>query len=116
MIRRFAVSTALGAATAALLTGAATAAPLVLTSMDAPMTAGGHVSVSAAPAPKKCGANFVTANIGGQQKCLAAGQQCQQAHTADYKKYGFTCNKAGNHYQLSKNGAAAKPGSKPKPH
>jgi hypothetical protein len=114
MIRRFAVSTALGAATAALLTGAATAAPLVLTSMDAPMP--GHVSVSAAPAPKKCSANFVTASIGGQQKCLATGQQCQQAHAADYKKYGFTCDKVGNHYQLSKNGSAAKPGTKPKPH
>jgi hypothetical protein len=116
MIRRFAVRTVLGAGAAPVLNGAATTPPLVLTSMDTPMTAGGQVSVSAAAAPKKCAANFTTATIGGQQKCLAAGQQCQQTHAADYKKYGFTCSKVGNRYELSKNGAAGKPGSKPKPH
>jgi len=115
MIRRFAVSAALSAAAAAVLTGAATAGPLALASMDTPLAAGGHVSVTAA-APKKCAGNFVTGTIGGQQKCLAAGQQCQQAHTADYTKYGFTCKKVGTRYQLSKNGTQPKPGAKPKPH
>lgn len=120
MIRRLTLGGSIAAAAAALAAGALTTAPgttsVVLAGAHTPMSGRGN-SALAAPAPKKCAANFVSGTIGGQPKCLAAGQQCQQANSADYGKYGFSCVKAaGNRYQLSKKGAAAaKPAGKPHP-
>jgi hypothetical protein len=33
------------------------------------------------------------AKIGGQSKCIAAGQYCAKRYERDYRRYGFTCNK-----------------------
>lgn len=57
------------------------------------------------PASRTCAANFTQGSIGGVSKCLSAGQQCQQAHAADYTRYGFRCGSVGNRYQLTKTGA-----------
>jgi hypothetical protein len=56
------------------------------------------------PPPRKCAPNYTPGVIGGVSKCLAAGQLCQQAHTADYTRYGFRCSLVGKRYQLSKTG------------
>ena len=49
-----------------------------------------------------CSSNFTSAKINGQTKCLQQGQQCQQAQSSSYKKYGFSCTKTNGRYQLSK--------------
>lgn len=33
------------------------------------------------------------ATIGGQKKCIAAGQFCKRSNERDYNKYGYTCSK-----------------------
>ena len=96
MIRRLRFTSVLTAvAAAALVGGATTVAPVALTGMSTPIA-----SHSAAAA--KCPANSTSGTIGGKQKCLAAGQQCQQANVKDYTQFGFSCAKVGNRYQLSK--------------
>jgi hypothetical protein len=106
MIRRFTATAVLGAAAAATFIAATGAGGQpVLTSMATSLTAS---SYSAPPPAKKCPANFTTGVVGGQSKCLAPGQQCQQPNAGDYTRYGFTCTKVGNRYQLQGK-AAGKP-------
>ena len=101
MFWRLSVTTALGIATAtAMITAGMDGGQITRTSIEVPLA--GHGVVSAVPAPKKCPANFASGTVGGQSKCLAAGQQCQQAHAVDYSHYGFNCGKVGTRYQLSK--------------
>jgi len=38
-----------------------------------------------------CSAGYVGAVIGGEHKCLRAGQFCSAHHAAEYKAYGFSC-------------------------
>lgn len=128
MFRRVAVA---GATAGALLLSmfaagpsvalAAVSAPTSAVSVATPQPAIGKPAPKPAPkpaTPAKCGAGYTQGSIGGASKCLAAGQQCQQANVGDYTKYGFSCSKVGARYQLSKRGAAsAKPavtkGAKP---
>jgi len=103
MIRRLAVTTTLGAVAAAtLIASSTTGGQLALTNMTTPISNDAYSIAAPPPAPRKCPPNFVAGTIGGQSKCLAPGQQCQQAHVSDYTHYGFTCNKAGNAYKLTK--------------
>ena len=75
----------------------------------------GGVTVSAAVTPQHaatgahgaCSSGYVAAIVGGEPKCLHAGEFCSTAHEADYERYGFTCTAAGHLEQ--------KTGSKPKP-
>jgi hypothetical protein len=98
MIRRFTAIAVLGTAAAATFIVASSAGGQpALTSMTTPLAAS---SYSAPPPAQKCPANFTSGVIGGQSKCLAQGQQCQQPNTGDYTHYGFDCVKAGNRYQL----------------
>jgi hypothetical protein len=114
MIRRFTATAVLGAAAAATLIAATSGGGQpALTSMTTSLPAS---SYSAPPPPaKKCPANFTTGVIGGQSKCLAAGQQCQQPNTGDYTRYGFDCVKAGNRYQLRSRTASKVAPLKPAP-
>lgn len=109
MIRRMSVSV-LAAAACALIAGGASG-QVALASVSTPLAASGY-SVQAAPPAKTCAANYTQGTIGGQPKCLAAGQQCQQANAKDYTQYGFTCGKVGTRFQLTKN-SGAKPAAKP---
>lgn len=111
MIRRMSVSV-LAAAACALIAGG-TSGQIALASVSTPLSASSN-SVAAPPA-QKCAANFVPGTVGGQSKCLGAGQQCQQASAKDYTQYGFACNKVGTRYQLAKTNTkpAAKPAPKP---
>lgn len=47
----------------------------------------------AAVAKKKCAAGYVRTVIGGEVKCLHAGQYCDRAYEAKYREKGFTCSK-----------------------
>jgi uncharacterized membrane protein len=98
----------------ALAASTAGSAQLSLLGMHSPLSGTSHPA-AANPAPPKCPANLVAGTIGGQAKCLAPGQQCQQAHAADYTHYGFTCGKVGNRFQLSKTGGAKPAPAKPAP-
>lgn len=102
MFRRLTVA---AVAASALFGGTVLAEGVALAST--PVSGGSFGHVAAAP-PQKCPANLTAGTIGGQAKCLGAGQQCQQNNAKDYTKYGFTCNKSGNRYQLSKKGGATK--------
>lgn len=108
MIRRISVSV-LAAAACALVAGGA-GSQIALASVSTPLSASSYSM--AAPPAQKCAGNFVSGSIGGQSKCLSAGQQCQQANAKDYTQYGFACNKVGTRYQLAKT-AGAKPTAKP---
>jgi hypothetical protein len=43
------------------------------------------------PLHSVCSAGYVDAVIGGQQKCLHAGEFCSASYESDYERYGFTC-------------------------
>ena len=38
-----------------------------------------------------CSAGYVDAIIGGEHKCLHAGEFCASSHESDYRHYGFSC-------------------------
>lgn len=44
------------------------------------------------------------ATIGGQSKCIAAGQFCARRYQSDYKRNGYSCSKrdANGRYHLKK--------------
>jgi hypothetical protein len=44
-----------------------------------------------APLQAQCSSGFVAANVGGEPKCLRAGEFCSPAHEADYERAGFSC-------------------------
>lgn len=67
-----------------------------------PSKSGKPASASSAASSGSCSAGYVSAKIGGQPKCLQNGQQCQDANSSDYKKYGFSCTKSGGRYELKK--------------
>jgi hypothetical protein len=57
---------------------------------------GGYAAapVHAAPAAvarTSCSAGYVPGTIGGQAKCLRAGEFCTHALDAQYRRYGFRC-------------------------
>ena len=41
-----------------------------------------------------------SAIIGGQRKCIAAGQFCANRYERDYNRYGYTCRWDGRYYRL----------------
>ena len=40
---------------------------------------------------KTCSAGFKHAVIGGQQKCLRAGEYCAHRYDSQYRHYGYRC-------------------------
>jgi hypothetical protein len=53
----------------------------------APTAAPAHPSV----AHKTCSSRFVHGVIGGQEKCLHAGEFCAARYKRQYPRYGFRC-------------------------
>ena len=52
------------------------------------------VAAIAAPrgsAQASCSSSFTSAIVGGEPKCLRAGEFCSPGEEADYRRYGFTC-------------------------
>jgi len=63
-------------------------------------------SLHAAPAiaAKTCSAGFKHAVIGGQEKCLRAGEFCAHRYDSQYRRYGYRCiryDRRVNRYRLT---------------
>ncbi|HSS81413.1 MAG TPA: hypothetical protein VLK24_09475 [Gaiellaceae bacterium] len=70
---------------------------LALATLVAALAAG--TASPAAPSPstapavgaKTCSAGFKHAVIGGQEKCLRAGEFCAHRYDSQYRRYGYRC-------------------------
>ncbi len=76
MKRRLALLAAVFATAIAGTTAAAPAAP-----------------VAPAVAAKSCNSGWTHAVIGGEHKCLRAGQFCAHARDREYHRYGYHCHR-----------------------
>jgi hypothetical protein len=74
---------------AALVLGATAGASAV----HAATPAAAAISASPAAAAKTCGSGWTHAVIGGQEKCLRAGQFCVRSRDAEYHRYRYHCHK-----------------------
>jgi hypothetical protein len=55
-----------------------------------------------AVAAKTCPAGFTHAIIGGQQKCLHAGEYCAHSEARQYRRYHFVCERVRGTYRLER--------------
>lgn len=55
--------------------------------------AGAAPSAVAAPGAPQAQIACKQAKIGGQSRCIAAGQFCARRHERDYNRYGYSCSK-----------------------
>lgn len=55
--------------------------------------AGTTPAAVAAPSGPQAQIACKNARIGGQSKCIAAGQFCARAYQRDYLRYGYSCSK-----------------------
>jgi hypothetical protein len=44
-------------------------------------------------AAKPCSSGWTHAVIGGEHKCLRAGQFCARRHDSQYRRYGYRCQR-----------------------
>lgn len=63
---------------------------------------GGAVSRPVAVAARVCPAGFTHAVIGGEQKCLHAGEYCSHAEARQYVRYRFVCERVRGTYRLER--------------
>ena len=49
------------------------------------------LGASPATAAKTCSSGFNHAVIGGQEKCLRAGEFCAHRYDSQYRRYGYRC-------------------------
>jgi hypothetical protein len=49
---------------------------------------------------RSCPAGFTHAVIGGEQKCLHAGEYCSHAEARQYRRYHFVCERVRGTYRL----------------
>jgi hypothetical protein len=68
---------------------------IVLATLAAAVAAGASSPAAPHAAPvtaaKTCSAGFKHAVIGGQQKCLRAGEFCSHRYDSQYRRYGYRC-------------------------
>ena len=76
----------------------------VLAAMTLPSLGVGGQSAGARTA---CGNGYVPGVIGGENKCLHAGQFCSAQRERDYERYGFSC--VGGHLRSGGSAPAGKP-------
>jgi NADPH-dependent curcumin reductase CurA len=91
-MRRFIVLVAASLALGGALDGATVAAA----------SPGGAVGRSVGAAAKSCPAGFTHAVIGGEQKCLHAGEYCAHAEARQYVRYHFVCDRVRGTYRLER--------------
>jgi hypothetical protein len=51
-------------------------------------------------AAKSCPSGYTHAVIGGEQKCLHAGEYCSHAEARQYRRYHFVCERVKGTYRL----------------
>jgi hypothetical protein len=66
---------------------------LALIAWPAAAAAQPSASPPQAVAAKSCSAGYKHAVIGGQHKCLRAGQFCTHSYDTQYRRYGYRCTK-----------------------
>ena len=49
---------------------------------------------------KTCSAGYTHAVIGGEQKCLHAGEYCAHSEAREYRRYHFVCELVHGTYRL----------------
>jgi hypothetical protein len=49
---------------------------------------------------KSCHSGYTLGVIGGQQKCLHAGEYCSHAEASQYRRYHYVCVRARGVYRL----------------
>jgi hypothetical protein len=49
---------------------------------------------------KTCPAGFTRGVIGGEQKCLHAGEYCSHSEARQYRRYHFVCERVRGTYRL----------------
>lgn len=49
---------------------------------------------------RTCPAGFTHAVIGGEQKCLHAGEYCSHSEASQYRRYHFVCERVRGTYRL----------------
>lgn len=49
---------------------------------------------------RTCPSGFTHAVIGGQQKCLHAGEYCSHSEASQYRRYHFVCQRVRGTYRL----------------
>jgi hypothetical protein len=64
----------------------------------APLT--GSNRVEQAVAAKTCPAGFTHGVIGGEQKCLHAGEYCSHSEARQYRRYHFVCQRVRGTFRL----------------
>ena len=62
----------------------------------------GAVGRSVGAAARSCSAGFTHAVIGGEQKCLNAGEFCSHAEARQYVRYHFVCERIRGTYRLER--------------
>jgi hypothetical protein len=83
-------------ATVAAVFAAGLAAPAAPASQPSAVPAAPTSTPAAQPAApvsvlKTCGSGYTRAVIGGQVKCLRAGQFCAHRYDRQYRRYGYRC-------------------------
>ena len=53
-----------------------------------------------AVAAESCSSGYTHAVIGGEQKCLRAGEYCAHSDGRQYRRYGFVCERVHGTYRL----------------
>jgi hypothetical protein len=66
------------------------------------LTAGALAGIGFVPtaSAKTCPNGFTHAVIGGQQKCLHAGEYCARSEAGQYRRYHFVCRNVNGTYRL----------------
>jgi hypothetical protein len=67
------------------------AATLVAAATTATSSPAQPLSQAPAVVLKTCSSGFKHAVIGGQEKCLRAGEFCTHAYDSQYRRYGYRC-------------------------
>jgi hypothetical protein len=86
-------------------TGIAVALAVAASSLALAGAAAADHPAAGPPARALCSSGYVDATIGGEHKCLRAGQFCSAEHEGDYERYGFICLNG----RLEKLGTTAQP-------
>jgi len=63
----------------------------VLVAVPGAAAVAAHASGRAQPSRAACSSSYVAGVIGGEPKCLRAGEFCSPSHAAEYPRYGFSC-------------------------
>lgn len=62
------------------------------------------IAIPATASAKACSSGYEHAVIGGEQKCLHAGEYCARGEARQYRRYGYVCEDVRGTYRLESRG------------